>query len=77
MRYYVGMDIDPLAREKAVARINALLQSDSGSPTELKTFTFLKNFRYIKSVLSEVDENLLDSGVDGILMDLGMSSMQV
>ncbi|XP_062073929.1 uncharacterized protein LOC133778122 [Humulus lupulus] len=77
IRYYVGMDIDPLAREKAVARINALLQSDSGSPTELKTFTFLKNFRYIKSVLSEVGENLLDSGVDGILMDLGMSSMQV
>ncbi|KAF4404171.1 hypothetical protein G4B88_014627 [Cannabis sativa] len=78
MRYYVGMDIDPLAREKAVARINALLQSDSSIPAELKTYTFLKNFRYIKSVLSEVDdENLLDSGVDGILMDLGMSSMQV
>lgn len=70
------MDIDPLALGKAVARINAHLHGDC-SPTGLKTYTFLKNFRYIKSVLSEVDGNLLDSGVDGILMDLGMSSMQV
>lgn len=77
MRCYVGMDIDPPAREKAVARINALLDSDSCGSTDLKTYTFLKNFRHIKSVLREVDQNLLDSGVDGILMDLGMSSMQV
>ncbi|POO03794.1 Ribosomal RNA small subunit methyltransferase H [Trema orientale] len=77
LRYYVGMDIDPLAREKAVARIDSLLRSDSRSPNDMKTYTFLKNFRYIKSVLSEVDVNLLDSGVDGVLMDLGMSSMQV
>ncbi|EXB60445.1 Ribosomal RNA small subunit methyltransferase H [Morus notabilis] len=77
LKYYIGMDVDPLAREKAAARIDSLTCNDSRGPTELKTYTFLKNFRHIKSVLSEVDENLLDSGVDGILMDLGMSSMQV
>lgn len=71
------MDVDPLACEKAAARIDSLTCNDSRGPTELKTYTFLKNFRHIKTVLSEVDENLPDSGVDGILMDLGMSSMQV
>ncbi|KAL5558287.1 hypothetical protein UlMin_034498 [Ulmus minor] len=74
---YIGMDVDPLAYEKAVARLNSLPRDDSCSPTDLKVYTFLKNFRYIKSLLSEVDENLMNSGVDGILMDLGMSSMQV
>ena len=67
-----------MAYEKARARIDAILNGDSCHPTsDLKTHTILKNFRHIKSVLSEVDKKLLDTGVDGILMDLGMSSMQV
>ena len=66
-----------MAHEKAVARINSLVDSDSRGPNVLKTYTFLKNFRHIKLVLGEVDENLVGLGVDGILMDLGMSSMQV
>lgn len=77
LKYYIGMDVDPLALEKAQARIDSLVCSDSCSPTYLKTYSVLRNFRHIKSVLNEIDENLLDSGVDGILMDLGMSSMQV
>lgn len=77
LKYYIGMDVDPLALEKARARIDSLVCSDSCSPTDLKTYSVLRNFRHIKSVLNEVDENLLDSGVDGMLMDLGMSSMQV
>ena len=72
------MDVDPVAHQKARAQIDTLLHGDSCCTTsELKVHTFLKNFRYIKSVLSEVDEELIHSGVDGILMDLGMSSMQV
>ncbi|KAF3446030.1 hypothetical protein FNV43_RR11208 [Rhamnella rubrinervis] len=78
LRLYVGMDVDPVAHQKARAQIDTLLHGDCCSTTsKLKVHTFLKNFRYIKSVLSEVDEELLLSGVDGILMDLGMSSMQV
>ncbi|KAL4603221.1 hypothetical protein ACB092_10G109700 [Castanea dentata] len=78
LNLYFGMDVDPVAYEKARARIDAILNGDSCHPTsDLKTHTVLKNFRHIKSVLSEVDEKLLDAGVDGILMDLGMSSMQV
>lgn len=72
------MDVDPVAHEKARARIDDILHGDSCNPTsDVKTHTILKNFRHIESVLSEVDEKLLDTGVDGILMDLGMSSMQV
>lgn len=72
------MDVDPTAFEKARARIDSLLHSDSrSSNSDLKVYSFLKNFKCIKSVLREVDENVVQSGVDGILMDLGMSSMQV
>ncbi|CAL1362447.1 unnamed protein product [Linum trigynum] len=75
LEQYIGMDVDPEAHAKARAHIDALLLSDSHS--HLKTHTLLKNFRNVKSVIGEVDANLLQSGVDAILMDLGMSSMQV
>ncbi|KAJ0080142.1 hypothetical protein Patl1_24292 [Pistacia atlantica] len=73
LKLYIGMDVDPLAHEKARTHIDSLLDAHS----DLKAHIFLKNFRHIKSVLSKVDENQANSGVDGILMDLGMSSMQV
>ncbi|KAL5213198.1 hypothetical protein ABZP36_024045 [Zizania latifolia] len=43
------------------------------------TCTHVKNFKYIKHVLHGVDDDLTvgSSKVDGILIDLGMSSMQV
>lgn len=78
MRLFVGMDVDPVAHIKARAYIHTLLHGGFSSPnSELEVHTFLKNFRCIKSVLGEVDEELVNSGVHGILMDLGMSSMQV
>ncbi|KAG8660483.1 ribosomal RNA small subunit methyltransferase H [Manihot esculenta] len=70
---YVGMDVDPVAHAKARACIDALLHSHS----HLKAQTFIRNFKHIKSLLADVDPRLLHSGVDAILMDLGMSSMQV
>lgn len=74
MEVYVGLDVDPVALDKARARINSVLNSPDST---LKAYTFLENFRCVKSLLSDVDETLLDTGLDGILMDLGMSSMQV
>ncbi|XP_065848205.1 uncharacterized protein [Euphorbia lathyris] len=70
---YVGLDVDPVAHGKARAQIDSLLLSHS----QLKAHTAVRNFKYIKSVLTEVDSSLLHSGVNAILMDLGMSSMQV
>lgn len=73
LEVYVGLDVDPAAHEKGRARIEELLKDSEG----LKAYTHLRNFKYIKSVLGGIDEDLLNEGVDGILMDLGMSSMQV
>ncbi|XP_071702918.1 uncharacterized protein [Rutidosis leptorrhynchoides] len=78
MQTYVGLDFDPVAHEKAKAKIDMIKTTKSRDSTiNLKTYTFLRNYKNIRSTLSEVDEKLLISGVDGILMDLGMSSMQV
>ncbi|XP_057958825.1 uncharacterized protein LOC131151591 isoform X2 [Malania oleifera] len=78
LQLYIGLDVDPLAHEKARARINSFLHCDSSRPiSHLKAHILLKNFRNIKTVIAEVNDQRLTSGVDGILMDLGMSSMQV
>uniref|UniRef100_A0A5B7BDW1 Putative S-adenosyl-L-methionine-dependent methyltransferase, MraW n=1 Tax=Davidia involucrata TaxID=16924 RepID=A0A5B7BDW1_DAVIN len=77
MQLYVGLDVDPVAQEKALDRINVILHGNRNSTNDLKTHILLNNFRDIKSVLHKVDEKLQTPGLDGILMDLGMSSMQV
>lgn len=77
MQTYIGLDVDPIAHEKAQSRINNVLGSTSCSGFDLKAHMVLKNFKQIKQVIVQVDEKLLTSGVGGILMDLGMSSMQV
>jgi 16S rRNA (cytosine1402-N4)-methyltransferase len=75
LKYFVGMDVDPVASDVAQSRINSVLDDRESS---MKVFTVLRNFRHIKSVLRGTGEEHLGlSSVDGILMDLGMSSMQV
>ncbi|KAL1208985.1 hypothetical protein V5N11_034476 [Cardamine amara subsp. amara] len=71
LKNFVGMDVDPVARKLAHFHIDSLMH-----PT-LKASIVLKNFKYIKSAIADTHPELLDVGVDGILMDLGMSSMQV
>ncbi|XP_010669567.2 uncharacterized protein LOC104886764 [Beta vulgaris subsp. vulgaris] len=78
LQTYIGLDVDPVAHEKAQFRISSVLSSKpSCSNIDLKAHMLLRNFKEIKQVIGQVDEKLLLSGVDGILMDLGMSSMQV
>ncbi|KAJ1277832.1 hypothetical protein BS78_04G033300 [Paspalum vaginatum] len=86
MELYIGMDVDPSALEIGRAHIEAFLASreakggeDDALQGTLHAYTHAKNFKYIKQVLGSVDEGLAVglSGVDGILIDLGMSSMQV
>ncbi|KAK7384817.1 hypothetical protein VNO78_30520 [Psophocarpus tetragonolobus] len=69
LKYFVGMDVDSVAHDIAQPRLDAVLGGG------VKALTVLRNFKDVKYVLSEIDE--LHLGVDGILMDLGMSSMQV
>lgn len=86
MELYIGMDVDPSALEIGRSRIEAFLANretngddEDASQGTLRAYTHAKNFKYIKHVLGSVDENIAvgTSGVDGILIDLGMSSMQV
>uniref|UniRef100_A0A0E0G0V2 Uncharacterized protein n=2 Tax=Oryza TaxID=4527 RepID=A0A0E0G0V2_ORYNI len=86
MELYIGMDVDPSALEIGQSRIEAFLANretngddEDASQGTLRAYTHAKNFKYIKHVLGSVDENIAvgTSGVDGILIDLGMSSMQV
>ncbi|XP_057799149.1 uncharacterized protein LOC131014985 isoform X2 [Salvia miltiorrhiza] len=77
MEFYVGFDVDPVAHQIALDQINNVLDKDSGpSRAHLQVHTLLKNFKSIKSALHDIDGNR-SPGVQGILMDLGMSSMQV
>lgn len=82
------MDVDPSALEIGRGHIEAFLAGrereanvgeDDALQGTLRAYTHAKNFMYIKQVLGSVDESLVvgSSGVDGILIDLGMSSMQV
>lgn len=67
-----------MAHQMAKNKIDALLHGDSSSmSSNLRGYFLLRNFRFIKSVVDEVGDELMDSGFDGILMDLGVSSMQV
>ncbi|KAL6888636.1 hypothetical protein ACP4OV_009662 [Aristida adscensionis] len=86
MELYIGMDVDPSAQkigrehiEKFLADREANEGGEDALQGTLRAYTHVKNFKYIKQVLGSVDESLLvgSSGVDGILIDLGMSSMQV
>lgn len=75
---FIGLDIDPAAHEQALPKLQAVLKENAHTTaSDLKLNLLCNNFRDIKSVLGQVDENLSVDGVDGILMDLGMSSMQV
>ncbi|XP_016444461.1 uncharacterized protein LOC107769735 [Nicotiana tabacum] len=78
MQVYVGLDVDPIAHQMAQTQLKGIQPKDSyDTASALKVHAFLKNFKDVKFVLGEVSDDLLACGVDGILMDLGMSSMQV
>ncbi|KAH9305430.1 hypothetical protein KI387_009834, partial [Taxus chinensis] len=77
LQIFVGLDVDPTAHEKAKPKLQTILDENQGiTSSNLKLNMQCKNFREIKYVLEQVDKNLLVDGVDGIMMDLGMSSMQ-
>ena len=63
--------MDPAAHGEARPR----LQQWASSNVDLHLV--LTNFRNIRKAVTDVDARLAGEGVNGILMDLGMSSMQV
>ncbi|XP_052209570.1 uncharacterized protein LOC127812979 [Diospyros lotus] len=78
MQLYVGLDVDPIALDKAQAEISKIVHDDAvGSASVLKVHMISRNYKDINYVLHEIDEKVVSPGVDGILMDLGISSMQI
>ncbi|KAJ4844657.1 hypothetical protein Tsubulata_044133 [Turnera subulata] len=75
LQCYVGMDVDPVAHAKAGPRLDDAI-SCANNPN-LRAHLVLKNFRHLSSSIHDLHPGLSHSGVDAILMDLGMSSMQV
>ncbi|KAI4379711.1 hypothetical protein MLD38_005973 [Melastoma candidum] len=76
LRLYVGMDVDPMAHQMAKDHVGSVLASCSGR-SDVKAHIVLKNFRHVKSLAGEVGLEAMEYSFGGILMDLGMSSMQV
>ena len=68
---FIGLDVDPVAHGEARPRLQRWASS------KVQLHLVLTNFRNIRKAVNDVDANLANAGVDGILMDLGMSSMQV
>lgn len=77
MELYVGMDVDPVAHQLALPRIQNVVSS---RVPKLKAYTQLANFKDIKCILDAIaiedDHLVIGSGVEGIFIDLGVSSMQ-
>lgn len=63
--------MDPVAHGEAKPRLQQWVSSN------VQLHLVLTNFRNIKKAVTDVDSKLAGEGVNGILMDLGMSSMQV
>lgn len=68
---FVGLDVDPVAHGEAKPRLQQWVSSN------VQLHLVLTNFRNIKKAVTDVDSKLAGEGVNGILMDLGMSSMQL
>ncbi|KAF3781913.1 Ribosomal RNA small subunit methyltransferase H [Nymphaea thermarum] len=79
LEIFIGLDIDPMAYKMANVQLDFILNNEGEERKEpaLQRYTYLRNFRDIRSIVRQVDANISSDGVDGILMDLGMSSMQV
>lgn len=78
LRTFVGLDVDLTAHSEAAPKLQDAIEHRNinfSSPSDLKLHVLEANFRNVKSALHGL--GLADRGVDGILMDLGMSSMQL
>ena len=70
----IGIDMDPAALRTAQSRLHAGRATDAGRP---QLVLVQSNFSQLKQVLERHVEDIQPDGIDGILLDLGMSSMQV
>ena len=85
MERLVGIDLDPTAHEIAQKRINDAVHERLGqgptastaTPSTLSTDFYRGNYSEVEAALTGLTGGSLFGRVDGMLMDLGVSSMQV
>ncbi|CAA7394083.1 unnamed protein product [Spirodela intermedia] len=79
LQFYLGLDVDTTALETARDRIDAAIEdarcASEMEHSRLEAHLRHGNFRSLKSILGGIEGCTYP--LDGILMDLGMSSMQV
>mgnify|MGYP000205661781 CR=1 FL=1 len=71
LKTFIGLDVDPKAHLLASLKLKNAVERETGPEIHIVA----ANFEHLKSTLYQL--GLAEQGVDGILMDLGMSSMQV
>ena len=71
LKTFIGLDVDPKAHYLASLKLQNAIEEETGPELHV----IATNFKHLKSTLHQL--GLAEQGVDGILMDLGMSSMQV
>ena len=90
MRRYIGFDVDPLAHMLAKPRIEQAAteamkngsddENDDDITNKKTSFSFnpiTANFRELRDQLNQLSEGLEINSIDGIFMDLGVSSMHL
>lgn len=68
---FIGLDVDPRAHKEAKRRLAGVHSQG------LKLHLVTSNFGNVQTVLRDLKQGYESGGVDGMLLDLGVSSMQV
>jgi hypothetical protein len=72
---FIGLDVDPRAHSEAKARLEKVRAQKSKE--QLNLHLIRSNFESVQLVLKNLKQGFEKGGVDGMLLDLGVSSMQV
>ncbi|KAI5079709.1 hypothetical protein GOP47_0005188 [Adiantum capillus-veneris] len=78
LKSFIGLDVDPVAQAEASSRLQEAIEQRTKACTnlsDLKVNVLKANFKSVKHALRQL--GLEHGEVDGVLMDLGMSSMQL
>jgi len=80
MELLIGLDQDPTAHREAGKKLDAVTGARGEGGAPLRVHMVQANFRDLASVIASLPpdvKELLGGGVDGMLFDLGVSSMQL
>lgn len=77
LKTFIGLDVDPRAHAEARQKIDKLVPGGNRDSQSLSLHLVKSNFEDVHAVLKSLDGDAAKEGIDGMLLDLGVSSMQV